>query len=78
MIRARRPSGSGWHLRMPGPSVRAGFMDAPLIGLANSPISATVEPTVMAALWPMLRDPRHVKVKVTAGLMCNPDSWPQA
>jgi hypothetical protein len=32
-------------------------MDEPLIGLANSPSSATVEPTAMAALWPMLRCP---------------------
>src|SRR5262249_61357820 len=30
---------------MSGPSVLAGFMDAPLIGLANSPSSATVAPT---------------------------------
>jgi hypothetical protein len=29
-------------------------MDPPLIGLANSPSSATVEPTAIAALWPML------------------------
>ena len=42
---------------MSGPSVRAGFIDAPLIGLANRPNSATVEPTAMAALWPMLRPP---------------------
>jgi hypothetical protein len=30
--------------------VRAGFIDEPLIGLANKPSSATVEPTAMAAL----------------------------
>ena len=42
---------------MSGPRVRAGFIDAPLIGLANRPSSATVEPTAMAALWPMLRAP---------------------
>ena len=40
-----------------GPSVRAGFMDAPLIGLANRPSNATVAPTAIAALWPMLRAP---------------------
>ena len=44
-------------LRWSGPRVRAGFMDEPLIGLANRPSSATVEPTAMAALWPMLRPP---------------------
>jgi hypothetical protein len=33
-----------------GPRVRAGVIDAPLIGEANSPSSATVEPTAMAAL----------------------------
>lgn len=38
-----------------GPSERAGFIDAPLIGLANRPRSATVPPTAIAALWPMLR-----------------------
>ena len=32
-------------------------IDAPLIGLANRPSSATVDPTAMAALWPMLRPP---------------------
>ena len=37
--------------------MRAGFIDAPLIGLANRPSSATVAPTAMAALWPMLRCP---------------------
>ena len=37
--------------------MRAGFIEAPLIGLANSPSSATVEPTARAALWPMLRLP---------------------
>jgi hypothetical protein len=42
---------------MSGPSVRAGFIDAPLTGLANRPSSATVDPTAMAALWPMLRAP---------------------
>ena len=42
---------------MSGPRVRAGFIDAPLMGLANSPSSATVEPTAIAALWPMLRPP---------------------
>ena len=42
---------------MSGPRVRAGFIEAPLIGLANRPSSATVEPTAMAALWPMLRPP---------------------
>ena len=40
-----------------GARVRAGFIEAPLIGLANRPSSATVEPTAMAALWPMLRPP---------------------
>ncbi len=40
---------------MSGPRVRAGFMEAPLMGLANRPSSATVEPTARAALWPMLR-----------------------
>src|SRR5262249_58247366 len=44
-------------LTMSGPRVRAGFIDAPLIGLANRPSRATVEPTAMAALWPMLRPP---------------------
>ena len=42
---------------MSGPRVRAGFIDAPLIGLANRPSRATVAPTAMAALWPMLRLP---------------------
>src|SRR5262249_48369070 len=42
---------------MSGPSVRAGFIDAPLIGLAKSPRSAMVAPTARAALWPMLRYP---------------------
>src|SRR6266536_6663328 len=42
---------------MSGPRVRAGFIEAPLVGLANRPSGATVEPTAMAALWPMLRLP---------------------
>jgi hypothetical protein len=42
---------------MSGPSVRAGFIDEPLLRLANSPSSATVEPAAIAALWPMLRPP---------------------
>jgi hypothetical protein len=37
-------------LTMSGPSVRAGFIEAPLIGLANSPSRATVAPTAIAAL----------------------------
>ena len=44
-------------LTMSGPRVRAGFIEAPLIGLANRPSRATVEPTARAALWPMLRLP---------------------
>ena len=40
---------------MPGPSGRAGFIAAPLIGLANTPSRATVEPIATAALWPILR-----------------------
>src|SRR5215468_75526 len=44
-------------LTISGPSERAGFIDAPLIGLANSPSSATVEPTAIAALWPIDRCP---------------------
>jgi hypothetical protein len=42
---------------MSGPRVRAGFIDAPLMGLVNRPSRATVAPTAMAALWPMLRAP---------------------
>ncbi len=37
--------------------MRAGFIDAPEIGLANRPSSATVAPTAIAALCPMLRCP---------------------
>src|SRR5215469_988895 len=44
-------------LTMSGPSVRAGFIDAPLMGLANNPSRAMVAPTASAALWPMLRYP---------------------
>src|SRR5262249_8790635 len=40
-----------------GRSGRAGFIDAPLIDLANRPSNATVGPTASAALWPMLRAP---------------------
>jgi hypothetical protein len=46
---------------MSGPSVRAGFIDEPLIGLANRPSIAIIEPTAMAALWPMLRPPVAVQ-----------------
>jgi len=42
---------------MSGPRERAGFIDAPLIGLANRPSRAMVAPTARAALWPMLRLP---------------------
>jgi hypothetical protein len=37
--------------------VRTRFIDEPLIGLPNRTRSATVEPTAMAALWPILRCP---------------------
>ena len=51
---------------MSGPSVRAGFMEAPLIGLAKRPSSATVAPTASAALCPMLRYPVAVlRITVT-------------
>ena len=40
---------------MSGPSGAGRFIEAPLIGLANRPSSATVEPTARAALCPMLR-----------------------
>src|ERR1017187_5996947 len=46
-----------WTATISGPRVRAGFIDEPLIGLANSPSRATVDPTAIAALWPMLRPP---------------------
>ena len=42
---------------MSGPSVREGFIEAPLMGLAKRPSSAMVAPTAIAALWPMLRYP---------------------
>src|ERR1700730_8763961 len=51
---------------MSGPSVRAGFMDAPLMGLAKRPSRAMVAPTASAALWAMLRDPVAVlRITVT-------------
>src|SRR5262249_41300274 len=53
---------------MSGPRVRAGFIDAPLIGQANRPSSATMEPTAMAALWPMLRAPVAVLRMTTTKL----------
>jgi hypothetical protein len=33
-----------------GPSVRAGFIDAPLIGLSNKPSSATAAPSVLTRI----------------------------
>lgn len=44
---------------MSGPSVRAGFIDAPLMGLANRPSRATVAPTAIAAVVPDAARPRR-------------------
>ena len=67
---------------MSGPRVRAGFIDAPEIGLANRPSSATVEPTAMAALCPMLRCPVAVlritlaKIAVSTVSITSDRHWP--
>lgn len=60
---------------MSGSSERAGFIDAPLIGLANA---AAMAPANWADQYgrtqPRGKTWRQAKPKVTAGLMCSPDS----
>ena len=43
-----------------GPNVRAGFIDAPEIGLPHSPAKAMYAPTASAAMIPMFCAPEAV------------------